>query len=231
VSTFILIHGGGHRGWHWHLVEEELRRRGHTTVAPDVPMSDPDVGAAEWAAVAARTVEDSDDDVIAVGHSYAGLMLPVLACIRPLRRMVFVAANVPDPGRSYAEYMADPANLDAVAMPPVEYDDRGRITLTFQVAREVYYGDVSETVAREAWERLTPNATTGFTEPCPIDTWPDTPASYVLCTEDLIIPPPWSRRVSAERLGTKPIELSGGHSPMLSRPKVLADVLDKLSHL
>ena len=36
VATFVLIHGGGDVGWYWHLVERELRQRGHDTFAPDL---------------------------------------------------------------------------------------------------------------------------------------------------------------------------------------------------
>jgi hypothetical protein len=29
MATFVLIHGAGDVGWYWHLVEAELRERGH----------------------------------------------------------------------------------------------------------------------------------------------------------------------------------------------------------
>jgi pimeloyl-ACP methyl ester carboxylesterase len=35
MATFVLIHGAGDVGWYWHLVEAELRARGHDVVAPD----------------------------------------------------------------------------------------------------------------------------------------------------------------------------------------------------
>ena len=31
MTTFALIHGAGDVGWYWHLVEAELRARGHDT--------------------------------------------------------------------------------------------------------------------------------------------------------------------------------------------------------
>ena len=37
MSTFALVHGGGGSAWDWHLVEPELRDRGHETVAVDLP--------------------------------------------------------------------------------------------------------------------------------------------------------------------------------------------------
>ena len=29
MSTFVLVHGAADSGWYWHLVEAELRARGH----------------------------------------------------------------------------------------------------------------------------------------------------------------------------------------------------------
>ena len=28
-ATYVLIHGAGDSGWYWHLVDDELRERGH----------------------------------------------------------------------------------------------------------------------------------------------------------------------------------------------------------
>jgi pimeloyl-ACP methyl ester carboxylesterase len=43
-ATFVLIHGGGDVGWYWHLVERELRQRGHDTLATDLPCDDDSAG-------------------------------------------------------------------------------------------------------------------------------------------------------------------------------------------
>src|SRR6266508_2966430 len=48
MSTFVLIHGAGDVGWYWHLVEADLRERGHDTVAPDLPCDDDAAGLAEY---------------------------------------------------------------------------------------------------------------------------------------------------------------------------------------
>jgi pimeloyl-ACP methyl ester carboxylesterase len=48
MATFVLIHGAGDVGWYWHLVEAELRERGHDTVAPDLPCDDDSAGLSEY---------------------------------------------------------------------------------------------------------------------------------------------------------------------------------------
>jgi hypothetical protein len=57
---------------------------------------------------------------------------------------------------------------------------------------------------------------------------PDGPSTYVLCTEERALSPAWSRRAAAS-IGAAVVELPGGHSPFLSRPAVLADVLSALA--
>ena len=86
MSLFALIHGGAHGGWCWELVTPELVQRGHRVVAPDLPLEDPDAGAVEWARSVITAIDGAvpatDEDVVVVGHSLAGLALPVIASHR-----------------------------------------------------------------------------------------------------------------------------------------------------
>jgi alpha/beta hydrolase family protein len=54
MATYVLIHGAGAVGWYWHLVEAELRARGHDVVAPDLPCEDDSAGLPELAAEALK---------------------------------------------------------------------------------------------------------------------------------------------------------------------------------
>jgi pimeloyl-ACP methyl ester carboxylesterase len=230
MAIFALLHGGGHRGWHWHLVRPLLERHGHHVIAPDVPMDDPTKGAANWADVVIDALEGSDEDnVVIVGHSFAGLALPVIASRTAVCRMVFLCANVPMPGMTYVDYLAE--HPDAIIFPNerLEYDDEGRRLVPWPLARELFYSDCDQALAREAHARLVPIATTGFTERCPIDVWPDVPSTYILCVDDRVVGPRWGREVSRARLGGPAIELPGGHSPFLSRPEQLAETLDRVA--
>jgi hypothetical protein len=59
--------------------------------------------------------------------------------------------------------------------------------------------------------------------------WELLAAEYILCRDDRVFAPDWSRRVAAQRLGVTARELPGGHSPflarLLARPALLADEL------
>jgi pimeloyl-ACP methyl ester carboxylesterase len=53
------------------------------------------------------------------------------------------------------------------------------------------------------------------------------PCSYILCRDDRTATPSWARRAARERLGVEPIEVPGGHCPMLSHPRELAEALER----
>jgi len=66
-------------------------------------------------------------------------------------------------------------------------------------------------------------------EPTSMKEWPDVPTRVVLCRDDRLFPAAYIRRVSQERLGITPDEIDGGHTPALSHPKELAELLDAYS--
>lgn len=52
---------------------------------------------------------------------------------------------------------------------------------------------------------------------------PPPPGSvYIVCSRDAVIRPEWQRAVAVN-----PVELNGGHSPMLECPRALADLLER----
>jgi DNA helicase-2/ATP-dependent DNA helicase PcrA len=54
-------------------------------------------------------------------------------------------------------------------------------------------------------------------------------STYVVGAEDRAVSPDWGRRVAPERLGVEAVQLHSSHSPMLSRPADLANLLDELA--
>jgi thioesterase domain-containing protein len=81
VSTFALIHGAGDVGWYWHLVEAELRARGHGAAAPDLPADDDSLGLDDYADAVVEAIGDRRDLVV-VGQSFGAFTAPLVA-VRP----------------------------------------------------------------------------------------------------------------------------------------------------
>jgi pimeloyl-ACP methyl ester carboxylesterase len=217
-----LIHGGGDVGWYWHLVEAELRSRGHDVVAPDLPGDDESAGLNEYADAVVEAVGDRKDLVV-VGQSFGGFTAPLVADRLPVDALVFVAGMIPSPGEAPGDWWANTGYQEAVRKQAAR--DGGKTGNEDPYVS--FYHDVPRELAEEAMskERDHPSAA-AMAAPWPLEAWPDVPTKFVLCTEDRFFPPDFCRRLVAERLHITPVEIASGHCPALSRPKELADLLE-----
>jgi len=228
MSTFVLIHGAWHGGWCWTTVIDELAQRGHRSVAPDLPCDDTAAGWESYVEAAVGALDKSDDDIVVVGHSLGGGVIPLIAARRPVERLVFVGSFPPEPGRTLDEAIGDEPDLtDPKALAFRDsLDDSGRyVWPSFETARYAMYHDCGLDDARWAFSRLRPQASRPFSEPWPLDEWPDLPMSFIVCSEDRMGRAEHLRRVARRRFGLEAIELGGGHSPFLSRPAELVAAL------
>ena len=240
MSTYVLIHGGAHGGWCWHLLAAELATRGHDVVAPDLPIGDETATLIDQAQVVVDAVGSRQECVI-VAHSLGGLVGPIVASmLDDARLLVLLAAQVTAPGETCFEQWAatgyspqlsstDGDAVDATdTIATLEAEGAEAPVMPAEVAIASFYHDVPRALALEAVAHLRPQAATVFSEPSPLTAWPDVPTRYLLCRDDRIVPPEWSRRVADERLGVVADEIDGSHSPFLARPAELADVLEGL---
>jgi hypothetical protein len=221
VSSFVLIHGAGDVGWYWHLVEAELRARGHETVAPDLPADDDTARLQDYADAVIETVGDRGDLVV-VGQSFGAFTAPLVADRLAARALVLVAGMIPSPGEPPEDWWDNTGFQRAV-------DEQARRDggLTGNADPYVsFYHDVPRSLAEEALskERAHPSEA-AMEAPWPLDAWPDVPTKFVLCSEDRFFPPDLFRRLVPERLGITPDEIAASHCVALSRPKELTDLL------
>src|SRR5262249_32794565 len=74
--------------------------------------------------------------------------------------------------------------------------------------------------------RLRRQTVAAITETTPLASWPDVPCSYLVTGQDRVIGTGLQRRAARERITAEVVEFAdSGHSPFLSRPGELADVL------
>jgi pimeloyl-ACP methyl ester carboxylesterase len=212
MSTFALIHGAGDVGWYWHLVEDELRRRSHDTVAPDLPCDDDAAGLPEYTDAVVEAIADRTDLVV-VAQSLGGFTAPLVCERVPANLLVLVAPMIPAPNEAPADYWAN-----------TRYGDEARQSYEEDIA--LFYQDVPPELASEALKRGRRQSEDRMAEPSPLAAWPEVRTRVLLCRDDRLFPASFVRRVARERLGITPDEIDGGHTPALSRPKELADRLE-----
>jgi pimeloyl-ACP methyl ester carboxylesterase len=211
LATYVLIHGSGDVGWYWHLVEAELRERGHDVVAPDLPCDDESAGLAEYAETVVSAI-GGRTGLVVVAQSSGGYTAPLVCARLPADLLVLVAGMVPSPGESAEEMFAATGYRQEAQADPS--------------ALAVFYHDVPPDLAAEALARGRDQAAKPGREPWPLAAWPAVPTRYLLCRNDRLIPPEWTHRVVRDRLGIVPDEIDSGHCPALSRPKELTGRLE-----
>ena len=227
MTTFGLVHGAWHGAWCWELLVPELEGRGHRAVAVDLPGDDPAAGCAEYATVVCDRLRAEDGDVVLVGHSLGGLTIPLVAAERPVQALVFLCALIPVPGVGIGDQLReDPTIFRPGFGASTRRDDADRsFWPDADAAIATLYADCPRPLAESAVARLRPQGRRPSAEVSPLVAWPDVPSVSVLCRDDAAIDPAWSRRAARERLGADALELDGHHSPFVSRPAELADLL------
>jgi hypothetical protein len=227
---FVLVHGAYHGVWCWDRLRPELEARGHAVIAVDLPISTPGLGAADYAGVVAASMADLADPVL-VGHSMAGLVIPLVPPMRRVRRLVFLAGFLPQPGVSSADQRATEPIDPPIAPTTAQWTDLGDDVWMVgpDTATEIFYHDASPELARWATARLRPQCYRVIGEPSPLAAWPSVESRYIVSRDDHAINPDWGRMAARDRLGVDALELDGGHSPFLTRPAELADVLERAS--
>jgi pimeloyl-ACP methyl ester carboxylesterase len=232
MTVIALVHGAFLGGWCWDLVRPELEARGHSVVTMDLPSEERTAGPARYAETVVGATGNAGDDLVVVGHSLGGLTIPLVATARPIRRLVFLAAFIPQPGRAFTDQFNDEGMF-----PPSEEsswplsDEGGLMRWPPERMIPALCPDAPPEVAAWAGAHSRRQSRAPHQEVCPMTAWPQVPSSYILCLNDSQVGVEWARRAAQERLGTTAVELPGDHMPMLGRPYDLAAALDALARL
>ena len=232
MSTFALVHGSWHGAWCWEKLTPELEALGHQVIAMELPVDDSSASFDDYADVVCNAIADfSGDDLMVVGHSLAGQTIPLVAARRPVRRLVYLCGVPPIPGQPFTQQMAQESEMLNSEYPHglSARDSQGRRSwIHKELAQFHLFGDCDEGTASAAFARLRPQSTALYKVPCSLNSYPDVDSTFVVCEEDRMVNPQWSRGVARDWLDAELIELPGSHSPFLSRPKTLAELLNRL---
>ena len=237
MATFLLIHGAWHGGWCWERLVPELEARGHAAHAPALPghggdPADPaGVGLDDYVERVASTLRELPEPAMVVGHSMGGMVVSAAAEAEPgrVRALVYLCAFLPRDGESL---MAIEGRNPRSTVPAAVVPDEAGALLTIPEGRhrELFYGDVDEATLAWAQERLTPQPAAPFGAPVTLGrAFAGVPKHYVECARDGAISIELQRDMIAATPGVAVHALDADHSPFLSRPAELAEMLDRIA--
>ncbi len=222
--TVILVHGAWHGAWCWRDLVAVLDRDGVAWRAPDLPSShspkDPtaDLARDRDAVVAAAQL---DEPVILVGHSYGGVVITEAApALSTLTRLVYVAALIPESGQSATDVSRESARRTLLDESMRVVD--GHLTLEPIGARNALYHDCTPDIQSWAVSRLSTQTIASFRSRRVAESV-TVHSRYVLCRDDEAVDPALQGKMAHRT--DEIVEINSGHSPFLSHPAQLADLI------
>jgi pimeloyl-ACP methyl ester carboxylesterase len=239
MPDFAFLHGGGQGSWVWAETIAQMQALGGDglrCLALDVPgcgaRRGRDTSAIAFEDIARELVADIDAaglrDVVLVGHSQAGMPMPLMAELAPglFAKLVFVTCSAPLDGVSTIEQMGN--GLQGANPEQVGWPVDPATTSMAERFRVMFCNDMSDAEADAFLGRLGQ------------DQWPTSsyshrewrrdhlaamPVSYVLCERDRSLPPAWQETFAARLHADRIVRLDAGHQVMNTRPRELAAIL------
>jgi len=215
--TIVLVHGAWADGSSWGPVIAPLQRQGLAVNAAPLPLA----SLADDVAALDRVLERIDGPVVLAGHAYAGAVIASARAER-VRSLVFVAALAPDEGETVMDVFQRAAPHPQA--PRLAPDLHGAIWLPDEAFAAAFaqHAPAESTAVLAAVQR--PIHLPCITTPVGRPLWRDRPSWFLLAEEDRMIAAE-TQRVMATRMGATLCTAPVDHTPMVSAPEVVVDVL------
>jgi len=229
-ATAVFVHGGWHDGWSWHLVRELLDTRGVPSVALDLPMTT----LAADAAVLSAALAEIDGDAIVISHSWGGSVATLGAIgASNVRHLIYLCATLTEAGQPTLSPSRVPIAGRETMRSKVVIETDTTTVIDPEASLTVFYPDVEPSLARQAAARLRPFQKTGYAvvDTDAVAAWRTVPTTYVVCTDDRMIHPDTQREMAATAAaaGAEVLEWRSSHSPFLSHPDLVADLVARIA--
>ncbi|MEV6640909.1 alpha/beta hydrolase [Amycolatopsis sp. NPDC051371] len=225
----LFVHGAFVRdgAWWWQPTADVLARHGLRSSAAVLPSceAEPRGDLHDDAAAVRALLDASDEPVLLVGHSYGGMVITEAGNHPAVRRLVYVTSFLPDAGEALADFGA----AEPLEHPPpvhVSHGD-GTASVREEFVRPLFAQDFDDATYAGAAARLTVQNEAVFGQRTTTAAWREIPSTYIVCAEDRATLPE-TQRDQAQR-ATEVVELPVPHHPFVTRPDLVAEVLQTMT--
>ncbi len=210
MKSIMLIHGAWHGSWCWDFVEKGLINEGVETHSINLPFT----GVEDDIASVSNAIDEIDNQVILLGHSYGGIVISGAAeAKRNVDQLIYLSAILLKAGESM--------QLDGSKI-QIDVDENLISSVKKSAAIQAFYADVDPNLAEASIELLRPFPIVAGSKGIG-EAWREKHSTYIICREDEAIPP--ELQYDMAKKADKIIEWECGHSPFLSKPKLVIDFL------
>jgi len=233
MSTFVLVHGGGHGGWCFQKVARRLRAAGHEVHAPSL------TGLADRSHLLSPSIDldthiedittllhyEDIADAIVVGHSYGGMVITGVGDRAPDRvgKLVYLDAANPVRGQSLLELAG---GMIAALRPQGTVVDGVELVLVPFPGMGEFFGVTDPDDLAWMDERLTAHPWKCFEQPLELrneDALAAIPQYHIVCASTLATRDPVL--IEAARSANRLWSVDTGHDLMITEPDFVAEAL------
>lgn len=220
--SVVLAHGAWADGSSWARVITSLTADGVKVSAAPLPLT----SIADDVAALNRSLDRTEGPIVLAGHAYAGA---VIGLARPerVKALVYVSALAPDEGEKVADvfYRAKPHPR----APKLEPGSDGFIWLPEEAFAMAFAQNASadERALLAAVQR--PISLNCITVPVGRPLWKGIPSWFLVAEDDRMIVPE-TQRYMAERMKAKTTTHAVDHTPSVSAPGAVVDILRDAMH-
>ena len=216
-TTVIAVHGAWADGSSWKEVILGLEREGVRVIAAPIPLT----SLGDDTAALKRAMARIAGPVILAGHAYAGAVIAAVNDER-VQALVYIAALAPDEGETVAQvFYRDKPHPQAPELAP---DADGFIWMPEAGFRNAFSQHATPEQIALSIAVQRPISVKCIQEPAPKPAWKSKPSWFLIAEEDRMINPK-TQHFMAERMGATTRSFAVDHTPLLSAPQKVVDII------
>jgi len=215
--TVFAVHGAWADGSSWKDVILGLEREKLRVVAAPIPLS----SLGDDTAALKRAIARTQGPVILAGHAYAGAIIAAVNDER-VKALVYIAGLAPDAGETVAQvFNRDEKHPQSPQLAP---DADGFIWMPDEGFGNAFSQNATAEQITLSAAVQRPISVKCIQEPVPKPTWRSKPSWYFIAEEDRMINPR-TQHFMAQRMGATTRSLAVDHTPLLSAPGKVVDII------
>jgi pimeloyl-ACP methyl ester carboxylesterase len=216
-TSVILTHGAWADGSSWSKIILPLEKHGFRVVAAPIPLT----SLSDDIAALTRVIERTDGPVILAAHAYAGAVISAAKNER-VKSLVYIAALTPAAGETVGDVFY--RGKQHPKAPQLAPDANGLIWMPEEGFKDAFAPNASPEMIAILAATQRPIALPCIQETAREPAWKTTPSWFLVAEEDRMINPE-TQHFMAERMGAKIRSHSVDHTPLVTAPERVVDVI------
>ena len=239
-KNFVFVHGAWSAPYAWETVKSKLQEAGHSVTLIQLPGHGDDqtdhktLHMETYISFVSAAINAMGEKVVLAGHSMAGIIISGVAEQIPdvIEKLVYIAAYVPESGQSaYALSLLDKQSILGASL--LVSEDQSEFDIRHEDITNIFCQDGSEAAKQLILDNYKPEPAAPFSHPVTLsdENFGSVAKYYIETLQDHGIGNDLQKEMIAAAGITNIYELNTGHTPSLSAPEELSNILIKIAQV